>query len=321
MTKVLVITNKTDLTSDLIVSRLKKRNISFYRLNTEELFKSCFLTLDFGQDSFFIFDSALNRKIDLREFSAVYFRRPKLPQVDIDVLSQEENLFLRKETYYVLEGVYKLLRGLYWVSPIHAIREAENKIYQLSLARRIGFIVPNSIITNIYEDAIDFYNKNDADCIIKPIKTGLVESSEKSMVLFTSKLKKKPERGQVESIPVFLQNNVNKMCDVRVTMVGEKAFAVSIDSQSEEISSIDWRRADFPLKHTRIELPDEIVEKSITLLRTLNLKFGALDFILDANGNFIFLEINPNGQWAWIEKEVGYEISNEIVNLLEYEYF
>lgn len=321
MTKVLVITNKTDLTSDLIVSRLKKRNISFYRLNTEELFKSCFLTLDFGQDSFFIFDSALNRKIDLREFSAVYFRRPKLPQVDIDVLSQEENLFLRKETYYVLEGVYKLLRGLYWVSPIHAIREAENKIYQLSLARRIGFIVPNSIITNIYEDAIDFYNKNDADCIIKPIKTGLVESSEKSMVLFTSKLKKKPERGQVESIPVFLQNNVNKMCDVRVTMVGEKAFAVSIDSQSDEISSIDWRRADFPLKHTRIELPDEIVEKSITLLRTLNLKFGALDFILDANGNFIFLEINPNGQWAWIEKEVGYEISNEIVNLLEYEYF
>jgi len=42
---------------------------------------------------------------------------------------------------------------------------------------------------------------------------------------------------------------------------------------------------------------------------------------LDKNSNFIFLEINPNGQWAWIEKQTEYQISNEIVNLLEHEYF
>ena len=59
----------------------------------------------------------------------------------------------------------------------------------------------------------------------------------------------------------------------------------------------------------------------LSLLKTLNLRFGAIDFILDKKGNYIFLEINPNGQWAWIEKQTGYEISNEITNLLEYECF
>ena len=63
------------------------------------------------------------------------------------------------------------------------------------------------------------------------------------------------------------------------------------------------------------------MEQCITLLKILNLRFGAIDFILDTAGNFTFLEINPNGQWAWIEKRTGYEISNEIVNLLEYESF
>ena len=57
------------------------------------------------------------------------------------------------------------------------------------------------------------------------------------------------------------------------------------------------------------------------LFEKINLNTGSADLILDKNGNYIFLEINPNGQWAWIEKQTGYEISNEIVNLLEHECF
>lgn len=71
----------------------------------------------------------------------------------------------------------------------------------------------------------------------------------------------------------------------------------------------------------KIKLPDAILNQCISLLKILNLRFGAIDFILDKNGNYIFLEINPNGQWAWIEKQTGYKISNEITNLLEYECF
>ena len=75
------------------------------------------------------------------------------------------------------------------------------------------------------------------------------------------------------------------------------------------------------LKHEKINLPEEINIKCIALLQALKLRYGAIDFILDDNGNYIFLEINPNGQWAWIEKQTGYNITQEIVNLLQYETF
>lgn len=321
MTKVLIITNKSDLTSDFIVKRLREKGIFFYRFNTEEISKSCFLTFDFQRNLFMLSDTILCQQFNLKEFTSVYFRRPELPNIDTDEISSGEIQFLKNEFYYTLEGLYKILKDLYWVSPIYAIREAENKIYQLKLAREIGFSIPDSIVTNIYSDSLEFYNRNDTNCIVKPIKSGLIEDKDTPKVIFTNQLKEKPRKEQIEFSPNFFQAHVKKLYDVRVTMVGENAFAVSIDSQNNADTLVDWRRGEHPLKHIKIELPDEILKQCISLLKTLNLRFGAIDFILDKNGNFIFLEINPNGQWAWIEKQTGYEISNEIVNLLEYECF
>lgn len=321
MTKVLIITNKSDLTSDFIVKRLKERNIFFYRFNTEEISKSCFLTLDFQRNLFMLSDIILCQQFNLKEFTSVYFRRPELPSIKTDDVSSGEILFLKNEFYYTLEGLYKILKDLYWISPIYAIREAENKIYQLELARAIGFSIPDSIVTNIYSDSLEFYNRNDTNCIVKPIKSGLIEDKDAPKVVFTNQLKERPQKEQIEFSPNLFQTHIKKLYDVRVTMVGEKAFAVLIDSQKNADTLVDWRKGECPLKHTKIELPDRILKQCISLLKTLNLRFGAIDFILDTNGNFIFLEINPNGQWAWIEKQTGYEISKEIVNLLEYEFF
>lgn len=321
MTKVLIITNKSDLTSDFIVKRLKERSISFYRFNTEELCKSVFVTFDFHKNVFILSDTILSRQFNIKEFSAVYFRRPELPNINHDGLSSGEIQFLRNEFYYTLEGLYKILKDLYWVSPVYAIREAENKIYQLELAKSVGFCIPDSIITNIYTDSLDFYNRNESNCIIKPIKSGLIEDVNTPKVVFTNLLKENPQREQIELSPNFFQAHIKKTYDVRVTMVGDKAFAVLIDSQNNCETLVDWRRGEFLLKHTKIELSDKILKQCIALLKTLHLRFGAIDFILDTNEDFIFLEINPNGQWAWIEKQTGYDISNEIVNLLEYEFF
>ncbi|ULB35728.1 hypothetical protein [Proteiniphilum propionicum] len=300
---------------------MKERNISFYRFNTEEFSKSCFFTFDFTRNVFILFDTILCKQFNLKEFSAVYFRRPELPNINNNGLSSGEIQFLRNEFYYTLEGLYKILNDLYWVSPVYAIREAENKIYQLELAKSIGFSIPDSIITNIYADSLDFYNRNKSNCIVKPIKSGLIEDTNIPKVVFTNLLKEKPKIKQIELSPNFFQAHIKKTYDVRVTMVGDKPFAVLIDSQNNSETLVDWRKGEFSLKHTKIKLPDEILKQCITLLKTLNLRFGAIDFILDTNEDFIFLEINPNGQWAWIEKQTGYDISNEIVNLLEYEYF
>ncbi|NDW11264.1 MvdC/MvdD family ATP grasp protein, partial [Dysgonomonas sp. 520] len=201
MTKVLIITNKNDLTSDFVVKRLKERAIYFYRFNTEELSKSCFLTFDFQKNLFILSDTILNRQFNLKEFTSVYFRRPELPSIDSTDLSNGEILFLRNEFYYTLEGLYKILKDSYWISPVYAIREAENKVYQLELAKSIGFNIPNTIVTNIYTDSLDFYDTNNTNCIVKPIKSGLIEDETTPKVVFTNLLKEKLKKEQIEFSP------------------------------------------------------------------------------------------------------------------------
>ena len=221
-----------------------------------------------------------------------------------------------------MEGTYKLLRNAYWVSPLYSIREAENKIYQLHLAESLGFNIPKSIISNSSSDIRSFYKKNNQECIIKPIKSGLIDDGKQSKVVFTNKLKSLPSSDKKLKIsPNFLQSEIKKKGDIRVIAVGSKIFSTFIDSQSGNSTKTDWRKGEMPLNHHRIELPKSLEEKCINLLRKLNLRYGAIDFILDKSDQFIFLEINPNGQWAWIENQTGYPISTEIVKLLKNENF
>lgn len=322
MTKVLIFTNKADITSDFIVQRLKEREIGFYRFNTEDLLNSISLTFDFQSNSCLLYDKYLDDKINLKEFSAVYFRRPKVPEFTINQLTEGEKGFLRKEFIYLLEGVYKATRESYWVSPLYAIREAENKVFQLELARSIGFNIPKSLISNSYHECKKFYEDSNKNCVLKPIKSGLIEEDgSNSNVIFTSKLTEFPSnKERIESFPLFIQEEIEKEGDVRAIVVGNKVFATLIHSQDHLETKTDWRRGEVNLKHTRITLPSSLTNKCIELLVKLNLRFGAIDFVLDKNGDYFFLEINPNGQWGWIENKTGYNISSEIVNLLQYEY-
>lgn len=322
MTKVLIISNKSDITSDFIVKQLKEKEIDFFRFNTDELTKTISCTLDLYKNSFILYDTNKNEKINLNEITAVYFRRPELPIIESDDLNSGEINLIQNEILYTLEGIYTLLRKAYWISPIYSIREAENKIFQLEVAKKLNLKIPNSIISNQYEDVYEFYSNCDENCIIKPIKSGLIEEENKSKVIYTNLLDKIPSsREQINSCPNFLQSHIIKKGDVRVTMVGEKAFATMIHSQENTKTKVDWRISQDFLKHTRIELPSDIHNKCVQLLRHLKLRFGAIDFVLDKNEEFIFLEINPNGQWAWIEKLTGYQISHEITNLLVNESF
>jgi len=317
MNKVLLITNKSDVTTDFIVLKLKSANVSFYRFNTEEVGNTVFVTLDFQTQRFFLVDSVQNQRFDLLEFTAVYYRRPEV-ELHSKGLSSAEEHFIKSEILYALEGIYRVLQNARWLNNVYDIRNAENKLYQIQLASSLGFKLPNSIISNCRSELLNFFETNLSDCIIKPIKSGLVHlDNEEEGVVFTSKIDVSDLiQEKITSCPAYVQKLVSKKGDVRVTVVDNQIFAAFIYSQENEETKIDWRRGELPLRHVSISLPDEIQNKCASLLAKLNLNFGAIDFIVDDEGNFIFLEINPNGQWAWIERQLRYPISDTIVNFL-----
>jgi len=316
---ILLITNKHDVTTDLIVNELNIRGESYYRFNTEELAVSLTVNLNLNQNSYYIIDSRKGISIDLEKVKSVYYRRPELPSFPNIQIGEGENQFWYNEIYYTLEGLYKILRHKFWISPVFAIREAENKIYQIILAQELGFKVPSSIVTTVPNEARNFIKNNNDNCIIKPIKVGLIKDRDNPQVIFTNKLGESQINSldRISNCPTYFQDNIQKKSDLRVTVVGDKVFAAQINSQTYEETKIDWRHGESgKLKYSSIELPYELQQKCIELTKTLSLNFGAIDLILDENNDFVFLEINPNGQWGWVDKRLNLGICNAIVDLL-----
>ncbi len=317
---VLIITNKDDVTVDFIVKELKERKTSYYRLNTDDVPNIVSIFFDINNGTYEIFDRFKNKRINLLEFNSIYFRRPEVSSLShIKGINNQELNYLRNELLFVFEGIYKILSNKYWVNNVFKIREAENKIYQLQIAQDIGFIIPNTIVSNQYDKVESFCNFSQSDYVIKPIKTGNMKDSKTPKVIYTTKVTNElinhsPDR--IRSFPVLIQDNIIKLYDLRITVVGNDVYAAQIHSQKDIETSIDWRRGDKINKISKHKLPTDIKNKCILLTKQLSLKFSAIDMIIDENNNYIFLEINPNGQWAWIEKRIGLPISKSIVKLL-----
>lgn len=115
---------------------------------------------------------------------------------------------------------------------------------------------------------------------------------------------------------MILQELIHKQLDIRVTVVGSSVFATEIHSQNEPESRFDWRAGTVAgQNHAPHELPESLRRKCIRLTHSLGLAYSAIDFVLDANGDYFFLEVNPNGEWAWNETRVGFPIADTFVDL------
>ncbi|MFW5795528.1 MAG: MvdC/MvdD family ATP grasp protein [Bacillota bacterium] len=316
---ILIISNKEDITTDFLINKLNNYCIKYFRLNTDEILRSIALNFDFANNKYNIYDKNTDSVINLSDIKSVYFRRPKLPKISGN-LSTGEELFVKNEIKFTLEGLYKILDNKFWINNVYRIREAENKIYQLLFARKLGFSIPSSLISTVEKSTRDFIEKNNNNCIIKPIKSGLIQDDKDPKNIFTSLLSKKDIKNldRVKFCPSYFQKNITKKADIRVTVVGKKIFAAKISSQEYKETSIDWRKGNnIRLDYNKIKLPAVIRNKCIDMTRNLGLTFSAIDLILNKKDEYIFLEINPNGQWAWIENRLGYSISSELINLLQ----
>lgn len=313
--RVLIITNKEDLTVDFVIEALKRRGVSYYRFNTEDIGSTIKVYLD--KNGYSLFDDRKSLIVKIKDFSSVYFRRPKLP-CPAQGLTSGERLFCITEISTYLEGIYRSLAPSFWLNSVFDMRIIENKPYQLGVAKEIGFLIPDFCISNDPDACIEFIEEHHC-CIFKPLKSGLIEESEDlGKVIYTTRVDQNfiDRISTIGSFPVYIQRQIVKNSDIRVTVVGKKIFGAKIISQDSELSEVDWRRSDSMLPHEKIEIPVEVGDMCLRLCELFKLNFAAIDFILDDFGRFWFLEINPNGQWAWIEGLLGYPISNEISGLL-----
>lgn len=301
----LIITHKTDFTADFVINKLNQKQINYKRFNCEDILSyDCMVKLDTNFSYSILGENAIN---------SVWFRRTQLPS--IKELSLNEQIYILNETDCLIKNLFSVIDAK-WMSDPFSVYKAENKLFQLKLAKELGFEIPMTLITNDREQLKSFYKEQNEKIIIKPISQTRIDNKETPSFIFTNKVTQK----QIDNLdnfdltPCIYQKEIEKEYEIRVTVVGNNIFTASIDSQSDEETKIDWRKKKLIFK--AIEIPKRVENLCIEIVKKLNLSFGAIDLIKDKEGNYIFLEINPNGQWAWIETQTGLNISDAIIKEL-----
>lgn len=311
---ILLVSNKRDLTTDFIVVELRRRGRAFHRLNTECLPQTMVRFVPCTGHGWEIETTDLTLRLE--DVGAAYYRRPGAPE---PVVTKDEatTKYLTDEWSAVTKALWNALEGR-WLSSPFAILRAEDKPRQLTLASSLGLDVPETLISNDFAAAASFVSNGNV--IGKPLRHSLVERGDAGEVLFTARLDplKPMDQTAVSLAPVIYQREVRKAYDVRATVIGDRIFATAIYSQDHDETKVDWRSGTrLDLRHEAIELPAAIADKCLTLTKQLDLRYGAIDLIADQDGRYWFLEINPNGQWAWIERRTGLPLAAAIVDELE----
>lgn len=300
---IVIVTNKVDYTADFVILKLKARGIDFVRLNTEDFPQSASFVLNISSRGIDGYLGVAGRSVDLAEIQSVWYRRPVASEPAPEIEDPAAKEFVVVESRESLEGLWRIL-PCFWVSRPDNIRLAESKIRQLQVASSLGFSIPDTLITNSPRSAFAFYRKR-RPLICKPQRRGHIVRQDSTSFIYTSLVDERHVKNiaKVSLAPTLFQPLIHKHVDIRVTVVGAQVFAVAIYSQEVEEACQDWRRVETrKLRHEPHELPKELERKCVSLVQELKLQFGAIDLILTPAEEYIFLEINPNGQWAWIEE-------------------
>jgi glutathione synthase/RimK-type ligase-like ATP-grasp enzyme len=295
---------------------LSRRNYRCFRLNTNAFPEQVRVTLTIGSRFEGVIDATPcgGGIVQLAEVQAALYRRPEPPRYTA-FLTPEHSKFALSETRACLDSIYNALQGR-WLSDPYAMLRARDKALQLSTALAVGLKVPETYITNCPESV----PKGDS-VIYKTLRSSAIETElqNNSLGIFTTILTEdlRTHLDQLRVAPGIFQRYIEKEYELRITVCGSRFFACQIDSQSHNDAKIDWRAVEpSTLAHTMVSLPDEVVANLRALLLALNIRFGCIDMIVTPSGEYVLLEVNPNGQWLWIEHITGAPIADAIAEEL-----
>jgi glutathione synthase/RimK-type ligase-like ATP-grasp enzyme len=242
-------------------------------------------------------------ELDLDGVRSVWWRRPAtfvLPETLRDPAHRQLAL---SEANTAFRGMFAAMKA-FWINPPALEAIAIHKPYQLALAQSLGLDIPETMMTSDPEEARDFWRACDGDVIYKQF-VALPDAWSETRKLGESETKLAD--AAIRLAPVIFQRHVAAVADLRVTIIGDEVFAAAADVR-DLAYDVDVR-LNLNVKHVAHDLPNDVTEKLHALMRRLGLVYGAIDLRLTEDGRYVFLEINPAGQFLYIEHQTGQPIA------------
>jgi glutathione synthase/RimK-type ligase-like ATP-grasp enzyme len=308
--EVLVVSTTSDYTSDYVCLELDQRKTNYLRINRDEFLNytiifdisSLILSVKINGETYIISEPRL-KSIYYR--APIYLRdiyQPELP-AQMQLFRTQWAAFVRNLTVF---------EKPLWINNPIATYKAENKILQLKYAQMVGLTCPSTYVTNTCPPSVI----NNIDYIVKSLDTAVLRIDGHEAFVYSNKISgKEIESAQLSLAPVIIQNYIQPKIDLRVTVIGESLYCVKILSDGQGVEG-DWRQKKDHVEFIECQLPLDISQSCIDLVKSLGLCFGAIDLI-QSNNAMYFLEINPTGEWGWLVQSAGLPIHKTICNYLE----
>ena len=312
---VLIITNDHDEHADAVIRELTKRAVPVFRFHPEDFPHACSVSIEIQDGRIQGELRNPDHRVAFDDISAAWFRRSRnLFEGRISQTSEKLDNYVRAQSTATLIAVCASLDTL-WVSHPFKLRRGEVKALQLAEASKAGLKTPHTLISNDVTQATGFVDGLvDAECAIKPLMAVGVTDDQGYRLPLTTTL---PPGHSLESValaPTMFQPYVDKAFELRCVVIGDRIFCAKMDSQADENSRLDWRGGN--PEHEIFALPDQVQASIRRLMDSFGLNFASLDMIVTPEGEFVFLELNPNGQWLWLELELGLPLVASMADLL-----
>lgn len=262
--------------------------------------------------------------IDIEKISSFWFRRSNFEvehsnntyfKNSIDFVSR----YLSREKFTLKDYIHSKLVEKNHINTLNDV--FTNKIYNLELAQKAGLKIPNTLITSSKNELIKFFNDNNYNIIYKSLNLGYLWELNKNIEinLYTQKVELDDFciNGDL-FFPTFFQENILKKYEIRTFYLNGKCYSTAIFSQNDERTKLDFRHYNFkkPNRTPRFTLPKKIETSIKLLMDSLSMNCGSLDLIFTIDNTFVFLEINPVGQYEQVSNPGNFYLDKEIAETL-----
>lgn len=303
--EVLLIANRFDFSTDFVAIELAKQGVDFIRINRDEL-KDYTIQFDPIKPEIQAEYKNYSFIISTKHLKSIYYRAPTfLRDIFQEGLSEDEQLIRTQWAAFVRSLC--VFENVKWFNNPTDIYKAEIKPYQLFIANKLGMRIPETIISNVIKDSDFEYQA------IKSIDTAIINKGDQEGFVYTEIYKRNELEEAKYTSPFFIQKGLVPKIDVRVTVIEDNVIGIKITG-NQGIDE-DWRRFKEHLTYTVFHLPKEVEDFCLNYTKGLNLNFGAIDMVIHKN-DFYFIEINPTGEWSWLQQSTGYKFDELIVKSL-----
>ncbi|GAA2334608.1 ATP-grasp ribosomal peptide maturase [Streptomyces cuspidosporus] len=314
---VLVLTRPTDATADLVIAELNERSVPVCRLDPGDFPEALMVAarIDSDRTSWSSVLRGQHRDVSLADVQSVYYRRPGTPRLHPE-MPEEDARWAQAEAQAGFGGLLYSLPCL-WVNHPHRNRWASYPPVALAAAVRSGLSVPRTLITNDPGEAREFISALPGQvAAYKALgTTHPSDRNDRPQALWTTQVRSDEIDASVARTAHQFQEWVDKAYEVRLTAVAEQLFAAEIHAGSSA-SRIDFRADYDSLTYKPCQVPEPTAAGVRTLMATFGLRYVALDFLVNPEGRWYLIDVNPNGQWGFIP-DLRAPITHALADLLE----